>query len=197
MAIKVKVKKAKPSTPRYSLSPSRIARYFYHECERYLRYHATPKALRTQAEVPKIPWNQSPVTEAILAGGFAWEEKVITEKLGKRVKIAKGRGKLHERAHDSASSLDILQKMRPGQAVYQPTLQVPASFLETYNLSPDICEFPPCRPDLLQVDREAGQKVPRVIDIKASSAHKASHRMQATLYALMLQEIIAANNLDL
>ncbi|WP_157200158.1 hypothetical protein [Methanogenium cariaci] len=26
----------------YNLSPSLIARYFYHNCDRYLRYHATP-----------------------------------------------------------------------------------------------------------------------------------------------------------
>lgn len=184
--------------PPFNLSPSKLSRFFYHECERYLRYHATPAQERESAGIPEIKWDISPVTDAILEGGYAWEEEVIRKKLKKRAKIARGRGKLYERTHSIKNSINVLKKLKPNEAIYQPTLQVPTSFYKQYNLSPDLCEFPPCRPDLIQLveDEDAGICL-RIIDIKASSTLKASHRIQVTLYAIMLQSIIEDLNLNL
>jgi hypothetical protein len=54
---------------RFTLSPSRLARFFFHDCERHLRYHATP-ARRAAAEgVPALAHAGNPVTEAVLEGG--------------------------------------------------------------------------------------------------------------------------------
>ena len=66
--------------PQFSLSPSRIARGFYHECDRYLRYHATPRKQREAAGVPVIVKNQSPITAALLKGGYVWEERIGSER---------------------------------------------------------------------------------------------------------------------
>src|SRR3974390_1011246 len=78
--------------PSFAVSPSRVSRFFYHECERYLRYHATPRKMRKEAGIPAIPCNTSPVTAAILEGGYVWEEKVIQDKLKGRIKISAGNG---------------------------------------------------------------------------------------------------------
>ena len=59
------------------ISPSRIARFFFHECPRYLRYSSTPKELWDVEGVPAPPFDHSPVTAAILEGGYTWEEEVV------------------------------------------------------------------------------------------------------------------------
>lgn len=180
--------------PPFNLSPSRIARFFYHECDRYLRYHATAAELRDREGVPEISWDASPVTAAILEGGYAWEEEIITGRLKKKVRVARGTGRLHERAHSVKASLNILRGLTGDEAVYQPTLKVPKNFYDRYGINPKLCDFPPCRPDLIQVAADGRL---RIIDIKASSALKASHRIQVTLYALMLRDILKDQGLDL
>jgi DNA replication ATP-dependent helicase Dna2 len=167
--------------PLFSVSPSRVARFFYHECERYLRYHATPRQMREEAGIPAIPWDTSPVAAAILEGGFVWEEKVIQTRLKGKVRISDGSGPLHERAHDIKGTLDILPRLKAGEAIYQPTIKIPDTFLKRYKLPSNLCEFPPCRPDLIQLAEQDGRPSLKVIDLKASITLKASHRIQATL----------------
>ncbi|MDM8537348.1 AAA domain-containing protein [Desulfobacterales bacterium HSG17] len=182
----------------FNLSPSRIARYFYHECERYLRYHSTPSDSRDSEGIPEIEWDTSPVTAAILEGGYSWEQNVIKQILKKKAKIAPGKGELYERAHSIKNSLKVLKNLKLNEAVYQPTLQVPKSFYERYGLDKKLCVFPPCRPDLIQLVMDSDNKLClRIIDIKASKALKASHRIQVTLYALILREIIKEQDLNL
>jgi DNA replication ATP-dependent helicase Dna2 len=180
-----------------SLSPSRLSLFFYHECERYLRYHATPRKMWKEAGIPPIPWDTSPVTKAILEGGYNWEQRVIQTKLRGRVKIAEGKGPLHQRAFDAKTTLNILSNLSPGEAIYQATLITPYAFLDRYGLSSDLCEFPACRPDLIQFVQNDGRPSYRVIDVKASTSLKTSHRIQATLYTLMLRDILVANHLEL
>jgi len=181
----------------FYLSPSRIARFFYHECERYLRYHATPHERWKADGIPQISWDTSPVTAAILKGGFNWETNIIKTKLRSKVRIAKGDGPIHERAHDIKQTLSILPELQSGESVYQPTLKAPSSFLARYNVPPDLCEFPPCRPDILQLLDNNGVSKLRVIDVKASTHLKISHRIQVAMYALMLRDVIQTHNLDI
>jgi len=54
----------------FYLSPSRIARYFFHECERHLRYHATPRARAAAEGVPAVAFDRNPITAAIFEGGY-------------------------------------------------------------------------------------------------------------------------------
>lgn len=176
----------------YRLSPSRIARHFYHECERYLRYHATPRGARAAEGVPAPLDRPSPVTDTILQDGYAWEEIVVRDHLGARVHIAPGTGALHERTHDIRETLARLATLQPGEFLYQPTLDAPEAFLARYGLDPTRCRFPPCRPDLLHlIEDERGRRL-QVIDIKASHALKASHRIQVALYGLLLRDVLAA-----
>lgn len=183
--------------PPFSLSPSLVARFFFHDCDRYLRYQATPKVQRREAGIPDIAWDTSPVTAAILERGYSWEKVVLRKYLPGKVRIASGKGPVTERVHDLASTIKHLAQLQPGEAIYQPTIKVPPSFQQHYGLSPDLCDFPPCRPDLLQATDRSGRLSLRVIDLKASAVAKMSHRIQAALYALMLREVAHAAQLPL
>ncbi len=174
----------------FSLSPSRIARFFFHECDRYLRYHATPKAERKVIGIPDIPFDTSPVTMAILESGYNWEENVIQNKLNGRVRIAKGKSRLCERTHSAEKSVTLLKNLEPDEAVYQPTFKAPRSFYSLYGLDTALCNFPPCRPDLVQLIKNNGKAFLRIIDIKAGTTLRTSHRIQAALYTLILKEIL-------
>lgn len=183
--------------PSFVISPSRIARFFFHDCERYLRYHATPKERRRNEGVPDISWDVRPVTTAILQRGYSWEAKVLQNYLQSLVRIAPGDGPITERVHDVTATIEHLTELQPSEAIYQPTIKVPSSFQQRYGLDPDFCDFPPCRPDLLQVTERNGQLSLQVIDLKASAVAKMSHRIQAALYALMVREVAQAEQLPL
>lgn len=185
-------------SPRFALSPSRIARFFFHDCERNLRFLATPGPRREVEGVPPPPHVQSPVTGAILEGGYAWEEDVVRNHLAGRVYTARGSGPLRDLAHKADDTVRVLGELRPEEAIYQATLVPPPAFLARYGLDPEIIEFRACRPDLVQrVDDHPGAPRLRVLDVKASEHMKASHRIQVALYALMLRDVLAAAELDL
>lgn len=183
---------------KHNLSPSLIARFFYHNCERYLRFNATPLQMRSKIGIPVINQNQNPVTKALLEAGNKWEESVILNKLKNNVIIPAGDGALHERSHSIEESLEIFRKLKAGEAVYQPTILVSPEFYKKYHLSSEICSFSACRPDLVRViEKEGGGSCLQVIDVKASDELSSSHRIQATLYALMLKDVLVKNDIDM
>ena len=50
----------------YLIGPARLARYFFHECERYLRYQSTPKKQWSLEGIPPKESEHSPVTRSLL-----------------------------------------------------------------------------------------------------------------------------------
>ncbi|MEA3510779.1 MAG: AAA domain-containing protein, partial [Actinomycetota bacterium] len=183
---------------RYMLSPSRIARYYFHECDRYLRYSATPKSKRATDGVPSHELDHSLVTRAILQGGYDWEERVLTEHLPSAI-IAEGSGDKprHDRRHSIEDTLSILAQMQPGDYLYQPTLRPPPGFYERYGIDPELIQFVDCYPDLLTITQgDSGPEI-AVIDVKASDWMKMAHRIQVALYSLILRDVIEDAGLDL
>ena len=143
---------------KHNLSPSLIARFFYHNCERYLRFHSTPVNERDQAGIPAVNQKQNPVTKALLDAGNKWEEFVICNKLKNNVIIPPGEEALHERSHSIERSLEIFRKLSAGDSVYQPTILASPQFYQNYYLSPNKCRFSACRPDLVRVvEKERGR----------------------------------------
>ncbi len=179
--------------PAKLISPSRIARYFFHECRRYLRYSGTPKELWKSEGIPEPPFDHSPVTRAILEGGYTWEEAVVRDRLAGRVEMADSvsGGRLRDRVFGAEETRDRLADLRPGRAIYQPTLITPPGFYARYGLDPAIVQMSECRPDLIVCDEDPDGPVYRVVDVKASPGLKLSHRIQAALYTLILQHAMA------
>ncbi|WP_214083904.1 bifunctional RecB family nuclease/DEAD/DEAH box helicase [Methanoculleus sp.] len=180
--------------PRFNLSPSLIGRFFYHDCERYLRYHATPEQERENAGIPAAAIDTSPVTRALLDAGIRWEEEVIRTKLAGNVRLPDGTGPLSGRSFSIEESFNLLPRLSPGEAIYQATVPVSVHFLKSYGLDPELHRFSPCRPDLVRL---GGDRCLQVVDIKASEDLSVSHRIQATLYALILDHALDLLGMDL
>jgi DNA replication ATP-dependent helicase Dna2 len=137
---------------------------------------------------------------AILEGGYDWEEQVVGSHLAGRIHTARPSAAteaLRDRSHTAAATLRLLSRLRPGESIYQGTLVAPPSFLARYGIDPALLQLPGCRPDLIELtvplDAAGAPMAPRlrVIDVKASEALKASHRVQVALYTLMRREIVA------
>src|SRR4051794_33152031 len=179
------------------VSPSGLARFYFQECERFLRYSATARADLALDGVPATPHETNPVSRAILERGYEWEERVVAEVLGTRAVLAGREAKqLRERQMTAEETRRVLGTLKPGRFAYQPTLRAPASFYARYGLDPARVQLTRCRPDLVEcVEGERGLEL-RVVDVKASPGVKLSHRIQATVYTLILECQLAEWNLE-
>src|SRR5713226_4654589 len=83
--------------PPFRTNPSAIARYFFHDCERFLYYSSASPQKCKEEDIPKREFDHSPLVEAILASGFQWEQEVVERLLKGRVVIGPGTGELHTR----------------------------------------------------------------------------------------------------
>lgn len=175
------------------VSPSKLARFFFLECERFLRYSATPSAQRPSQGVPEKVERPSVVTEAILEGGYEWEEQVL-KGLGDQAIVGQPTGGselLRDRVLPCQDLLSQLRDPKSGTFLYQAHVSPPAAFYKRFGIDPAEITFSDCRPDLLKVARaDDGSFRLWVIDVKATDAVKFSHRAQCAFYALLLSSII-------
>ncbi|WP_067051216.1 bifunctional RecB family nuclease/DEAD/DEAH box helicase [Methanofollis ethanolicus] len=179
-----------------NLSPSLIARYFFHDCPRFLRYSATPPARRRADGVPDAVEDKSITSRILTTKGFAWEDEVVGRRIPGKVLVAEGGAVIHERRFSADESKKILAAVRPGTGVYQSTLIVPKRFYARYGLDPAVCTFNECRPDLLWCVDGEDRPLLRVIDLKATDRVKTSHRIQVALYSLILESVLAEHAIE-
>jgi len=176
----------------FHLTPSTIARYFFQDCERYLRYRAAPRAERETAGVPERQFDHSPLMRAVLAAGSLWEREVVEKLLAGRVEIAPGSGPLPERRHSEPATLELLRTTPPGRFLYQATLRPSPPFYAAHGLDPTLVTFGDNYPDLIEVRAEGGHRLLRVIDVKRGESLELAHRVQVLLYALELEAVLLA-----
>jgi hypothetical protein len=183
---------APPSTK--FVSPSRIARYYFQECARYLRYSSTLKAHWDEEGVPPAAYDFRPVSSAILETGYDWEEQVVGQHLAGNVWTAEQEGEpeqLRDLVMSVDDTVDLLARLEPGEWMYQGTLVTPPSFYERYGIDSDVVQVADCRPDLIEcVEDDDGRLRLRVTDVKASTGIKLSHRIQSTMYSLILDHVL-------
>ena len=178
----------------FGVSPSALARYFFHDCDRFLRFRSTRRA--TAHGVPERRHDSGPVMEAVLASGQLWEEQVIEEHLADRAVVADGDGDLSSRTWTVPASIEQLRAAQPGQYLYQLTLRAPSTLYEALGLKPDEIEIRDNRPDLVEVLADhSGARVFRVIDIKRGASVRLPYRIQVLFYALELQHILRAHSI--
>src|SRR6516162_3091225 len=96
-----------PPPPR-RVSPSDIARYFFHDCERFLRYRAGRDRAADEG-IPDYDFDRSPLMRAILESGYRWEEEVVTRLLAGRAHVAPGGGELHGRRFGFDDTVALLR----------------------------------------------------------------------------------------
>ena len=160
-----------------------------------LLQHTLPEH-RAEEGVPVRDTRRSAIAEAILDGGYRWEERILDEFLAGKVIVGTNGepgAPVHETRHDTAGTVAALLGAGDGQAVYQGTLRAPASFYAAYGLDPDFVTVVDCYPDLLWVTDAGGGARPevRVVNTKATDTARLAHRIQVGLYALILDHVLA------
>src|SRR3954467_1598130 len=103
------------------LSPSSIARYFFHACNRFLRLRTMTSAERRAAGLGARPFDTSAVMQALQQRGAAWEEEVVRRTRATPL-VATGTGRPAERYHAVDATLALLQSAE-ARPIYQPTLR--------------------------------------------------------------------------
>ncbi len=143
--------------------------------------------------MPEPPYDASPVTRAILEGGYVWETEVVERRARQRVRVNRSQPakRLRERVFEADETIEQLQGMSDGEYLYQATLVAPPSLYQEYRLDPQLVRLASCRPDLLQcIVGPDGQRRMRVHDVKASTGVKLSHRIQVSLYTMILDHVV-------
>src|SRR5262245_51574814 len=119
-----------PTAEPFRLTPSAAARYFHLDCDRFLRFWATPAADRPAAGIPETQFDHSPLMQAVLDSGTAWEAEVIGRIISDRVSLPPGDAPLCERRFTVPATLARLREEPVGRFIYQATLRAPPSFYE-------------------------------------------------------------------
>ncbi len=179
------------SAPPFRTNPSAIARYFFHDCERFLFYRSATPEHRKRLGLPEPAFDGSPLVEAVLQSGHRWEREVIEKLLRGRVVVAPGSGELHTRRLTMAETLRRLRTEPTGRYLYQPTLSPPRGFYDVYGIDPKVVAISDNHPDLIEIlPGEGGGRLLRVIDLKRGESLKLTHRVQILFYALELQALL-------
>jgi hypothetical protein len=186
------------AAPPFRTNPSAVARYFFHDCERFLYYGSATPQQRRREGLPAPAFDGNPLVEAILASGFRWEEEVVTRLLKGRVVVAPGTGELHTRRLSPEQTLRCLRREPAGRFLYQPTLVPPLLFYEQHGIDASLVTISDNHPDLVEIlpdPQRQGGRLLRVIDVKRGEALKLTHRVQVLLYALELQALLDAEGI--
>lgn len=179
--------------PRFRTSPSSIARYFFHDCERYLWFRAAHPDLRQQEGIPESEFEHSPVRQAMFESGCRWEQTVLEQYLGEQVRIAPGDGPLAQRRFSWEESQRLLREAPLGSHIYQPTLRLPRGFYQWHGIDPSLVVISDNHPDLVSIiDGGGGRRLLRVTDVKLGESLHLAYRVQVLLYGLELDALCAA-----
>ena len=183
-----------PRAP-FGVSPSTLARYFFHDCDRFLRFRATRQPSRNG--VPQRRYESGSVMAEVLDSGRTWEEQILTTYLAGRALVAEGDGALADRVWSIEESIDLLRRAPQGKFLYQLTLRAPASLYEALDIDPAQIEITDNRPDLVQVTADgAGGRRFRVIDVKRGGTVRLPYRIQVLFYAIELDHVLRAGDID-
>jgi DNA replication ATP-dependent helicase Dna2 len=127
------------------VSPSKVASYFYHECERHLYYYSLPKKERNKLGIASDIFEQQFVNQTILTAGIKWEEKVVKVYLKDDVKIADKKEGI-SLCNRYLEVDEVIQELRnPSKKfIYQPTFVIPESFYKKYNIDQTKSTFSSC-----------------------------------------------------
>jgi hypothetical protein len=104
----------------FNVSPSKLARFFYHDCERQLKAAVGSPEQREQWGMTTPVAEENSVVRLLQDSGYDWEEKVVRELLGGQATIAPGEGPLSERVFPPAESLQKLAEMVEGEWSARP-----------------------------------------------------------------------------
>ena len=199
---------------KYRLSPSIIAAYFRHRCDRQFRWNSIDTADRQRQgigwNVPKPPPSPSrPGIALLTAAGDEFEidrVHMLQETYGPEqvyhLDVVTVRERQTIRPLPIAELAAVLGQSAPPRFAAQILIDLEATpdraaaFLTRFGLDPARVRVGAARPDLLEVVPSEGGRRLRVWDFKASQAARHEHFIQVAYYTLLLEEALAACRLD-
>jgi hypothetical protein len=111
-------------TTSHRISPSDVARYFFHDCERFLRFRTSSKAEKAASGIPDHDFDRSLLMRAILESGCRWEEEVVTRLLNGNVHIAPGDGDLNLRRFTFDETIALLSQLVGRRLSFRKSAQI-------------------------------------------------------------------------
>ncbi|MAA79563.1 MAG: hypothetical protein CL916_09910 [Deltaproteobacteria bacterium] len=180
----------------FTISPSKIAAYFLFKCDRHLQWQMAKSNSSFAKHIPQIQQTseESKLMTALTSGGFKWETELINNILKDKLVsvngfVPKPKGKAFA-VQDTLIALDSIEE---DKWIFQSTFSVPQSFYDQYHIDKTVVRFSDCFPDLIT---NTGINKLRIVDAKASAKIQLKHKIQVAIYALMLEHILTANNID-
>lgn len=81
--------------------------------------------------------------------------------------------------------------------IYQPTIEVPDAFYKRFNIPKKLVFMSDCFPDFIEVVLDNGKINLLVVDAKASTHVKFSHKVQVAIYAMYLEALLKEKEIDI
>jgi len=199
----------------YRLSPSIIASYFKHRCDRQYRWESVEQRDRGRTgigwNVPQSPrFHSRPGIALLMSAGDAFEVERL-EQLQRdygpdqvyHMGFEEEKGRRTVRPLPLADLAAVLRRPSPPRFAAQIFLDLGETpdherhFLARFGLDPALVRVGTARPDLLEVlPAVDGRRRLRVWDFKASQAARHEHFIQVAFYTFLLEEALHAVGLD-
>jgi len=199
---------------KFRLSPSTVASYFKHRCDRQFRWNSVEQRDRGRTgigwNVPQSPrFHSRPGINLLMAAGDEFEIdrlQQLQRDFGEDQLFHNGFETRGERQTVRPLPMDELAErlLRPSPPRFlaqifvdlEATPEHATHFLARFGLDPARVRVGTARPDLLEVDEVNGNRVLRVWDIKASQAARHEHFIQVAYYSFLLEDALRACGLE-
>lgn len=198
---------------KFRLSPSTVASYFRHRCDRQFRWNSVEQPDRGRAgigwNVPPTPrFHSRPGISLLMAAGDDFEVNRLEQlqrEYGEDQLFHNGleekSGRQTVRPLPMNELAGLLRRPSPPRFMAQlfidleATPQQATNFLRRFGLDPAVVRVGTARPDLLELLEVDGKRVLRVWDIKASQSARHEHFIQVAYYSFLLEHALAAHGL--
>ncbi|HOU41735.1 MAG TPA: AAA domain-containing protein, partial [Promineifilum sp.] len=199
---------------KYRLSPSTIAAYFKHRCDRQYRWESVLQSDRGRAgigwNVPRTPRFQSrPGITLLMAAGDEFEVSRLEELQQEHgpaaiayAGIESDNGRRTVMPMPMPELAAVLRRPSPPRFVAQILIDLEATpdhaarFLRRFDLDPARVRVGTARPDLLAIIPGDERRLLRVWDFKSSQAARHEHFIQVAFYTFLLEEALDAYGLS-
>lgn len=199
---------------KFRLSPSTVASYFKHRCDRQFRWNSVEQRDRGRVgigwEVPPTPrFHSRPGIALLMNAGNEFEVErlaLLQDEFGAEqvfhlgVEIKEERQVVRPLPMNELAA--VLRRPAPPRFAAQILIDLEATpehaarFLGRFGLSLDRLVVGPARPDLLEIITDAPQSRLRVWDFKASQSARHEHFIQVAFYTFLLEEALRPYGLD-
>lgn len=199
---------------KFRLSPSTIASYFKHRCDRQYRWESVQQPDRGRSgigwDVPRTPrFHSRPGIALLMAAGDEFEVSRL-EELQRAYGLAEVAHAGFEMDNGRRTVMPlpmpdlaaVLRRPSPPRFAAQILIDLEATpdhaarFLRRFDLDPVRVRVGTARPDLLEVIPGEARHLLRVWDFKASQSARHEHFIQVAFYTFLLEEALDAYGLS-